>query len=311
MSKLLHNKSSEKLVQSDTSIEELFVPPLELKKIQMYSDENETPRTTDNINAHTIVVIDRADIHYTGQNGAPRTETPPVPAVRKSLLTPTKNTNGKDRKNSQNELKQQQHIVIQNSHEKSIPVKPTRKSIRNVNAKRNFSSNTIELVNVEKKKAEKKIKKKLFGEKSEETTSFVSYEEKHESEINMENHSNNSFIVSEKNRLEDSDIEKTKYANEKIHSKNDEKSEESVLASTDSINEQFTKNPSKNKKKLKEEQKTVAKGLKALINKANDHDDNQPNKLNEYNYDYKEMISMQRNDIIFLLNTSIFLPFQV
>lgn len=155
-------KSTEKLIESDASTEEVLVPPLDLSKCRQSigSTFSESSPVTTGKKQH-VVVVDRADIHQTKEHSA----TPPVPAARKSL------TNA--------EQKSSDTSIVRLENEKWVhqtAVKPKKRTVK---------SQAMDLIAMTPE-IKPRIKKKLFGNNGEsaldETTSFITYDEKHETE---------------------------------------------------------------------------------------------------------------------------------
>lgn len=147
-------KSTEKLIDSDASTEEVIVvPPLDLSKCRQsigstYSESS--PILTDK--KQRVVMVDRADIHRTDEHS----RATPTPTARNSLASVR-------RISSETGIFQQENVV-----------KP---------AKRTVKSQAMDLIAMAPE-IKPRIKKKLFSERSDsamdETTSFITYEEKHE-----------------------------------------------------------------------------------------------------------------------------------
>lgn len=169
-------KSTEKLIESDASNEEvLVVPPLDLSKCRQSigsTFSESSPILTDKLKH--VVVVDRADIHRMNE----LLVSTPIPAARKLVI-------GADRKSSKTN-------VIQLANEK-LPRQTASK----------HSKRAIDLIAMAPE-LKPRIKKKLFGGKSatDETTSFITYDEKHETDD-----------ANEKNIVLDSDSEGTHCTN--------------------------------------------------------------------------------------------------
>lgn len=152
-------KSTEKLIESDASTTEEVVPPLDLSKCRQSigsTFSESSPNTTDK--KQRTVVVDRADIHRTEEHPV---VAPPIPAARRSLAN-----NGR---------KSNETSIIQLQNDKS-----TVKS-----SKRTVKSQAMDLIAMTPE-IKPRIKKTLFGSKRDsvmdETTSFITYDEKHETE---------------------------------------------------------------------------------------------------------------------------------
>lgn len=148
-------KSTEKLIESDASTEDVLVPPLDLSKCRQSigSTFSESSSTTTN-KKQRVVVVDRVDIHLA---------TAPIPSARSSLLR--RETN--------------ERSIIELQNEKS-PHQATAKP-----SKRTVKSQAMNLIAM-KPEIKPRIKKKLFADNGDlpmdETTSFITQEEKHEME---------------------------------------------------------------------------------------------------------------------------------
>lgn len=155
-------KSTEKLIESDGSTEDVLVPPLDLSKCRQSigSTFSESSPVTTGKKQH-VVVVDRADIHQTKEHAA----TPPVPAARKSLTNVERKLNDPSIIRLENEKWVHQTVV-----------KPTKRTVK---------SQAMDLIAMTPE-IKPRIKKKLFGDKGgpamDETTSFITYDEKHETE---------------------------------------------------------------------------------------------------------------------------------
>lgn len=152
-------KSTEKLIESDASTTEEVVPPLDLSKCRQSigsTFSESSPNTTDK--KQRVVVVDRADIHRTEEH--PLTA-PPIPAARKSL--------------AKNRRKSNETSIIQLQNDKSTVML----------SKRTVKSQAMDLIAMAPE-IKPRIKKTLFGGKGDsvmdETTSFITYDEKHETE---------------------------------------------------------------------------------------------------------------------------------
>lgn len=155
-------KSTEKLIESDASTEEVLVPPLDLSKcrqsiVSTFSESS--PITPDQ--KQRVIVVDRADIHRTEEHPL----TPPVPIARTSLANLRRKSN--------------ETSTIQLDNEKSM-VKLSTRTVK---------TQAMDLIAMTPE-IRPRIKKKLFGAEGDsaiyETTSFITYDEKHETENSNE-----------------------------------------------------------------------------------------------------------------------------
>lgn len=198
-----HTKSTELLIPSDTSMEEIYVPPLDLSKsVDDDTSFNDMPSTSESrineVNPTTILVVDPADIHHTQDNvgpvPAPRRK--PIPAARNTVqmmqaselnqkeieifdrdnaielkLSPIKET--KESLSQNSEL----HTSVQELIGKSDKDKVKKKSESKIKklekiTRKKFSTNLSEIRSIHQEK-KMKMKKKLFREENDETTSFI------------------------------------------------------------------------------------------------------------------------------------------
>lgn len=194
---MAHKRSTELLLSSDTSLEEIYVPPLDLgRSVENDIRINPTKSTT-------ILIVDPADIHHMPENAgpipAPRKN--PVPAERKSFQpqqllqhvenhTPQKDNaiesklspinEAKESVGQVSELHKNLHRHLQNistavSENTKKPKKSHINKIKKVDkaTRKALNTNLTEIKSAQKEKR-MKIKKKLFGGQSvDETTSFI------------------------------------------------------------------------------------------------------------------------------------------
>lgn len=183
----MNNKSTENLITSDESIEELFVPPLYLEnRKKTTSASNQSTESQEN---HiTDLVIDKTDHHASNDRKVVK-KNPPVPAARKSIL-PSVASKGseKELKNNQNQLRKKKeqsksiaNVEVANEHEKySAEGRKNSNSVTENTASSRV--NQIALSSSIKRKTGK-FKNQLVNPKGNaETTTFISHEEKHENE---------------------------------------------------------------------------------------------------------------------------------
>lgn len=177
----MNNKSTENLLEPGGSVEELVsvdVPTLDLKEI----------KTSDTEGLHS-----NRDQRSATSGTLFREESKPVAAVRKRSLPPiASKRNGKDLKENTNQLTRKQSlqngIAIENER-KPVPRKMqayASESSSDVKSPFSDNQNKIELDTL-KKEVKNHFRKHLSSnETNEETTSFISYEEKHEQEESSE-----------------------------------------------------------------------------------------------------------------------------
>lgn len=206
----MNNKSTENLIESGESIEELFAPSMnsEEKKYQTseQSHSNRANTESDHPNddnrkfSPKNFLVDKSSSNKLSS----KSSNPPIPAVRKFSLPPiATERNGKDVKDNSNQSTRKQSIQENNNveivNERPSSQKPTKNdsesesdsNIRETNASSRERRNNIELTSFTKE-AKKRLKKSIASsEVNEETTSFVSYEEKHEKEDNSEHLTSN------------------------------------------------------------------------------------------------------------------------
>lgn len=200
----MNNKSTENLIASEGSIEELFVPPLDINNHKhSHSDTNSTGS------------------EQLKQKNNEIQANPPIPAKRQSILPPIECKNGKDMKNNQNQItkiksKHCDETVVRvinerkkcfEENEKDVSAGESGAEFRQITSKKN--NNAIELTSLSKK-TKNHIRKHFRGnEVNEETTSFVSYEEKHENEDNSKHleAANSELIYTSDHINEDQPIE--------------------------------------------------------------------------------------------------------
>lgn len=188
----MNNKSTENLITSDGSIEELFVPPLNLenkKKVTSMSDQS----TDSQPNHITNLVIDKTDLHASNDgNVEPVKKIPPIPAARKSILPPiASKRSDKEVKNDRNQLRKKKEqndgiakVEVVNEHKKCFVDGLSKEQPCWSDTDNTASSkvNQIALFSLTKTKRGQ-IKNRLVDTKANaETTSFISHEEKHENE---------------------------------------------------------------------------------------------------------------------------------
>lgn len=242
----MNNKSTENLIESGESIEELFVPPLDLKSKQKNVSEKLSSNSVNSESEHpnddqqkcgpNDFLAEKSNLNETEIKDS----MPPIPAVRKFSLPPiASKRNGKDLKENSNELTRKQSTqsndtieIInerpkqQNHHSGSDSDSDIQTTQKLVHTKRN----EIELASLSKET--RKRFKRQFGsaEANEETTSFVSYEEKHEKEDNSEHLISNHSSINSKQLVQDHDdgIKNEAFVNDEEDIENDKKFEEKL-----------------------------------------------------------------------------------
>lgn len=199
--KMEHKKSTELLIPSDSSMEEIYVPALNLSKsvdndLSVIDLPSSSESRLTEVNPTTILIVDPADIHHTQENigpvPAPRRK--PVPAARKPAQpVQTLEINKKDREvhvkepklSPIQELKDSlsQDSELHRSMQKLIGPPDTDNEKLNKQSKtkigglervtrKKFSANLSEIKSIHRER-KAKIKKRLFREENEETTSFI------------------------------------------------------------------------------------------------------------------------------------------
>lgn len=194
-----HHKSTDQLIATDSSIEELFIPPNELSRKSAEDERTSTsPPSSNKQNKTNKTVVAAADVH------APSLKPQyvrPVPAPRRSLTTAFE---FKDSKNMKN-LKEKENAAVKErsstsvDDSDSVPLIEMSKRVRPFSAKpskarkssasrrktvlskENESSNSAELRSVGSKK-DLEIQKREKNE-DDESNSVASYAEKNEYEM--------------------------------------------------------------------------------------------------------------------------------
>lgn len=216
----MNNKSTENLLESSESIEELHVPPLDLKQLnddrKQRSENSDSDRSLTNKPKrvkNNFLVEESGKVNHSDAN------VPPVPAVRKLSLPPiASRRNGKDTKDSSNQLTRNQNSQS-NDTIRIISERPAQQANNNNNNNKahsndsesdsdicqlkqsiNENANKIELKTFAAQAKNSLISTISVAEINEETTSFISYEEKHEKEDNTEHSMSNHSSVNSKER---------------------------------------------------------------------------------------------------------------
>lgn len=309
----MNNKSTENLIESGGSIEELFVPPLDLKSKSKISSEN---RQSDQANSE----IDHPNegsrkhsqknflVEKSSLDGSDtRPSNPPVPAVRKFSLPPiATKRNGKDLKENNNQWTRKQStqssdsIKIVNERqnqqktEKNAAGSETDSDVRQTETSIREKRNRIELASLSKE-ARKRLKKQFVpAEVNEETTSFISYEEKHEKEDNSEHLTSNHSSTNSRELPKDDDggVENEAF----VHDPDDEPDVVGELKANDKDIEEAVKSKSrKQEKKIKSAKKSKEKRKKSRTSHNTEPDTEQIEAADEEkdiqeSYDFKKVI---------------------
>lgn len=186
----MNNKSTENLINSDGSIEELFVPPSDLTKTN-----KPPPASTKKSNNTFCDAEEKSPVPELALDL-------PIPARRKSVLPAISSDCSKDSKNDRNRKTRQKL----SSNEADKPSGEKRAAFAVVNERKKCFENVQSLSASESEtnvpnskrssvpesdtittKPKAKVRRQLTRKKSiEEVASFVSYEEKHEKEDNSE-----------------------------------------------------------------------------------------------------------------------------
>lgn len=215
----MNNKSTENLIESSESIEELHVPPLDLEQLnddkRQKSENSDSDRALNNKpkRVNNNFLVEKSKTNETEAKSP--TNPPPIPAVRKLSLPPiASQRNGKDTKENSNHLTRNRRVqsndtiriisersnnkIDSNDSESGSDINQFKESIRE-------KVNQIELKTFATQ-AKNNLKSTInVAEINEETTSFISYEEKHEQEDNSEHLTSNHSSVNSKELPKDND----------------------------------------------------------------------------------------------------------
>lgn len=273
----MNHKSTENLIESGGSVEEVFVPPLDLKsnndklpeKLRSNSINSESDRHNDEHQrqqqqkrAKNSFLVDKSSLNESDSIPS----NPPIPAARKFSLPPiATKRNGKDVKENSNQLTRKQSIqsndTIRIVNERPKTRKPNPKSdsdsdIQTVEQFVREKENPIELTSFAKE-TRKRFKRQFAShEVNEETTSFISYEEKHEKEDNSEHSISNHSSVNSKVLQKDANSGVLNEAFTK-----DEENQDKSKAKGDEIEDEI-QSKSKSKKHTKKTKKSKEKRKK-------------------------------------------------
>lgn len=211
----MNNKSTENLIESSESIEELQVPPLDLKQLnddkRQKSENSDSDRSLNNKpkRAHNNFLVEKSGTNETDAK-SPATPPAPIPAVRKLSLPPiASQRNGKDTKENSNQFTRNQSVQSNDTIRIVSERSAQQSSNSKVNSNDSESDTDIHQLkrsihektnHIELKTLAAQTKNNLkstfsAAEINEETTSFISYEEKHEKEDNSEHLTSNHSSV--------------------------------------------------------------------------------------------------------------------
>lgn len=194
----MNTKSTENLIESEDSIEELFAPSSNPKgKKTSNSDKNDSENGEINrihVAKQGNFLVEKIELE---SKSRPSTSKPPVPAVRKLSLPPiASQRNGKELKESSNQLTQRLSLqsddtihILNERRQRQAKHIPDSESDSDIQEKPSFRRQRKDKIELIARTKDKQMNvKKLFAssEGNEETTSFISYEEKHEKEDNSE-----------------------------------------------------------------------------------------------------------------------------
>lgn len=227
----MNHKSTENLLESSESIEVLHVPPLDLKQLnddKVQKSENsdsersskkKPKRVQNNFLVEESVENDESD----AARSAPAANRPPIPAARKLSLPPiASKRNGKDKKENSNQLTRKQQNVQSNDTIRMVNERPVAQPANKGKVHSNDSESDSDIRELKQSIGENanKMELKTFApptknnlkaafsvaEINEETTSFISYEEKHEKEDNSEHSASNHSSVNGKELPKHADV---------------------------------------------------------------------------------------------------------
>lgn len=276
----MNNKSTENLIESGGSVEEiqaLDVPPLKNhRKPKINPGENNPGTNIPQKKVSNNFLVGKSDEEGTELKPL----NPPVPAARKFSLPPiASKRNVKDLKENSNQLTRKQSLrsddTIQLVNERTVV------SLRKSNKDRKTDSESdspIQQNNSAARDKQNKIEMSLINtdvkvrlgrqfvvsQANEETTSFISYEEKHEKEDNSEhNNSSNHSSANIKNLSNDDNGGRN---NEAFVPDDDLLTDEENRSKTDEHAEaKYKRKSKKREKKLKSTKKSKSKRLKSAV----------------------------------------------
>lgn len=214
----MNNKSTENLIESGGSIEEIFVPPLDLtnKKQSIVTDKIDSengPKIQNRRRAPNNFLVEKTSIEESESKSRI-----PVPAVRKYSLPPVASERNGDKDLKENSNQQTRKRSVQTDTVQILSEKPNhRKSEKNDSRSGSDSDSQqaesahlkdrkkIELSTFSKERKKHLRKPFVSAEVNEETTSFISYEEKHEKEDNSEHLTSIHSSETNKNQRDNND----------------------------------------------------------------------------------------------------------
>lgn len=309
----MNNKSTENLVESEGSVEEIHtldVSSLDVKSRKVSASVENNPI----VDVHQKKTSNSFLAEKSDEDGTElKPLHPPVPATRKLSLPPiASKRNVKDLKENSNKLMRKQSLrsddTIQvvneritspkNKHHKNTTESESDSDIRQNNSSAQEKRNKIELSLISKEAKKHLGRQFVSSQVNEETTSFISYEEKHEKEDNSEH--NDSSNHSSANNL--SNEEHGGRKNEAFVPDDDllsdeetrEKMAESAKANSKDERKTRTKSKKKEKKTKTKSKKSKSKREKSTEEKGDDIESAEEHDTQEA-YDFKRVIGNYRN----------------
>lgn len=309
----MNNKSTENLIESCESVEELHVPPLDLQQLEHDEPQKSTSSNQPNSDSGRSLnnrprriqtnnfFVEKSTINES-ETKFPAT-IPPIPAARKLSLPPiASKRNGKATKETSNQLTRNQHIQS-NDTIRIISERPSPKS--NTKAHSDDSESDTDIGQLKQSLHEKanKIELKTFGahtknhlksafgvpEINEETTSFISYEEKHEKEDNSEHLVSNHSSVNSKELQSEQGVKNAAFVQDDN-------------AEMERPNEIDSKSKSKKKDKKSKEKKPKKEKYKKRSTQRRTEQTTEPTDVVEsendvhHSYDFKHVIGRPGKD---------------
>lgn len=318
----MNNKSTENLIESSESVEELHIPPLDLKclnndkKPLTYSNrvnsDSDHSLNTEPKRAQKNFLVEKSSLNEPTQ---PKSNAAPVPAVRKFSLPPiATERNGKGTKENTNQFTRKRSIqnndTVQMVSERTN--QPQNDKLSSGDSESNsgihqlkelLTDNKINRIELKAFAAQTKNHLKSpfrIADINEETTSFVSYEEKHEQEDNSEHSASNQSSVNDKELRKVNDVDGS-YSNGVKNEAFVQHPDDNVVVERPSIG-------SNSKSKKKDKKSKIAKKSKEERKKRSSRRDEQTITQVEINeseddhqnsYDFKKVIGnvkMMDND---------------
>lgn len=308
----MNNKSTENLIESGGSVEEIHA--LEVLSLEVKADRQVTGSVRVEKNQTIDVHHKRSSNNFLVEKSN-ETDTelkplqPPVPAARKFSLPPiASKRNGKDLKENSNQLTRKQSLrsndTIEIVNEQTVAPPKRRQSydtdsesdcdMRPTNSSaRNKRSGKMEL-SLMSKETKKHLGRQFLSntQANEETTSFISYEEKHEKEDNSEH--NNSSNHSSANLRNSSNDENGGKNNEAFIPDDDLRSNENhpktTTADADTKRKTKSKKKDKKPKSTKKSKSKRAKGTSQRADHTTEHIDSTEERDEQEPYDFKKVI---------------------